>query len=541
MTAADLDVLARTTLAVLAESAVRSLVLAALVGGALAVFGVRGAVARLAAWRFVLLAALVMPLIGMVVPELPLPVPAFPDQASAGVTGAGPSVLGPAVSVVVLADAGATGPSIAVAALAIYALGVVILGLRMVRGWRAVRRVDRASRPVDDDAVRDRLIQLCRRMSLAAAPRLAEVDDKILDVPVTSGVRRPAVFLPASWRRWSEAKLDAVLIHELSHVRRRDTLTQQLAMATRTIFWPSPLGWWLCREVSRLAEQASDEAALESGVDPARYAGILLGFVKVIHARQRPAGTHLAMARASGAERRVEHVLRWQGSPLMSHSARSSALFALAALALVAIVSTARPVVVSAEPAAAPDPPAALRQLPPPPPPPPPTELPPPPPPPPPSELPPSPPPPTEPPPPPPAPPTELPSLPSPTEPPPLPPLPPAPPLSDLLQEVTGDDFARGAYIVPGTKGLTPPVLVSLVHPKYTSEAMRAKIQGTVFVQIVVDTNGDVEKARVIRGLDPGLDEQALVAAEQWRFEPGVLDGTAVRVTTVLVLEFRLH
>jgi TonB family protein len=62
-----------------------------------------------------------------------------------------------------------------------------------------------------------------------------------------------------------------------------------------------------------------------------------------------------------------------------------------------------------------------------------------------------------------------------------------------------------------------------------------------VLVQIVVDTNGDVEKARVIRGLEPGLDEQALIAAEQWRFKPGILDGAAVRVTAVLVLEFRLH
>jgi len=541
MTTADLDVLARTALAVLADSAIRSLLLAVLVGAGLAVFGVRGAVDRLAAWRIVLFAALVMPAVGWVVPELSLPVPSLWEPVSDAVTGARPSVTPSTASFVASAPGGPVGPSAALVALAIYATGVFILGLRTVYGWRAIFRFDRVSRNIDDEAVRDRLVRLCRRMGLARPPRLAEVDDAVLDVPVTSGVRRPALLLPSSWRRWPEAKLDAVLIHELSHIHRRDTLTQQMALAMRAIFWPSPLGWWLRRHVSRLAEQASDEAALESGVDPARYAGILLGFMKVVHNRPFRAGGYCAMARAGGAERRVEHVLRWPGSQLMSLSARSSVLLAIAALGLVATVWTVRPVVVSAEPAVAPDTPSLLRQVPPPPPPPPP--------------------PPTEPPPPtPPTPPLPPPGWddtmppPRPSPPPPLPPplpvpdaqVPPPPPppppaAQDRQWEVPDDDFAAGAFVTPGTERLTPPVLVRRVNPKYTSETMRAKIQGTVFVQIVVDTSGAVEKARVIRGLVPALDEQALVAAEQWTFEPGMLDGAAVRVTTVLVLEFRLH
>jgi protein TonB len=84
-------------------------------------------------------------------------------------------------------------------------------------------------------------------------------------------------------------------------------------------------------------------------------------------------------------------------------------------------------------------------------------------------------------------------------------------------------------------------VAVNIVHPKYTSDAMRAKIQGMVFVQIVVDANGSVEKARIIRGLHPDLDDQALDAARRWTFKPAMLDGRAVPVSSVLMLEFRLH
>src|SRR4029079_7407859 len=110
------------------------------------------------------------------------------------------------------------------------------------------------------------------------------------------------------------------------------------------------------------------------------------------------------------------------------------------------------------------------------------------------------------------------------TPPPPPPPPPPAPRYS-----VPDDDFAKGA-VVPGTSGLTPPKVQHMVQPKYTSEAMRAKIQGQVVVQLIVDAQGAVTNARIIAGLAPDLDEQSLVAVRQWRFEPGTLDGQAVRV-----------
>jgi TonB family protein len=105
---------------------------------------------------------------------------------------------------------------------------------------------------------------------------------------------------------------------------------------------------------------------------------------------------------------------------------------------------------------------------------------------------------------------------------------------------VPDDDFAKGA-VVPGTSGLTPPKVQHMVQPKYTSEAMRAKIQGQVVVQLIVDAQGAVTNARIIAGLAPDLDEQSLVAVRQWRFEPGTLDGQAVRVACFATLEFRLH
>ena len=536
MTTADLDTLARTVLAAMGEATVRSLMLAALVGAALAIFRITRAADRLAAWRLVLWGSVAIPILGVVLPVLPIPIPVFAESSAAQPAYGPAQAIGAlvATSVETAGTVAATGPSLALVLLALYGAGVCLLLMRAARGWLAVRQLRRASRDIDAIDLIDRAADLARAAGIRRSLRLAEAADEILAVPVTFGIRQPVVLLPTSWRDWPASKLEAVLIHEISHIGRRDALTQQLALVVRALFWPSPLGWWLCRHVARLAEEASDEAALQGGVEPTRYAAILLGFMIAVRNRPRRAEWHLAMARASGAERRVALILDWKGSRTMSRSLRTSILLAAAAAGVVAVVSAIRPVTLSASPATLPDAPAWVLQGPPPPPPPPPPPVPPAPPEPP---APPPPPPPRagadpqNPPPPPPPPPPALPK--------PLPP--PPPPTLDWRKFLPDDDFAKDAHAAPDTPGLVAPVVVTRVHPKYTSDAMREKVQGFVFVQIVIGTDGAVEKARVIRGLRGDLDEQALAAARQWTFKPGTLDGEAVRVASVLTLEFRLH
>jgi TonB family protein len=87
------------------------------------------------------------------------------------------------------------------------------------------------------------------------------------------------------------------------------------------------------------------------------------------------------------------------------------------------------------------------------------------------------------------------------------------------------------------------PVLKSKVDPTYTREAMQAKIQGEVWIDAVVETDGTIKIARIQKSLDDklGLDEAAIAAAKKWKFEPGVREGKPVRVSVTLMMEFRLH
>lgn len=216
------------------------------------------------------------------------------------------------------------------AVLGIYLLGVVILLVRLLVGILFSRRFEHAAKSiVDREALRLLRFRSCIA-GLAKTPGLKE--SAMLAVPATVGVRRAVILLPADWRMWTEEQLDTILAHEISHVARRDALTQMLSLVHRAIFWFSPLSWWLDKQLTDLAEQASDEAALAGGADRTRYAETLVEFFKQLGAaRGRVWWQGVSMAKAtkpSSAEERVRRILAWKGAMSMKKS------FALAVIAL---------------------------------------------------------------------------------------------------------------------------------------------------------------------------------------------------------------
>jgi TonB family protein len=104
-------------------------------------------------------------------------------------------------------------------------------------------------------------------------------------------------------------------------------------------------------------------------------------------------------------------------------------------------------------------------------------------------------------------------------------------------------EFAGDAYR-GSVKNLVVPTVLQTVPPRYTPEAMRKRIQGYVWLDVVIGVDGRVRNARVQTSLDPGkngLDAEALIAARKWRFEPGRLNGERVAVVATLLTSFRLH
>jgi len=118
----------------------------------------------------------------------------------------------------------------------------------------------------------------------------------------------------------------------------------------------------------------------------------------------------------------------------------------------------------------------------------------------------------------------------------------------------TGIGAGRGPGLGPGSGGgtgggvyraggnVTAPVLIKQVRPRYTGEALRQKIQGTVVLEAVITTDGCASQIRIVRSLDRGgLDEEATQAVTQWHFEPGRLGGTPVDVLVTILVDFSVR
>ena len=103
----------------------------------------------------------------------------------------------------------------------------------------------------------------------------------------------------------------------------------------------------------------------------------------------------------------------------------------------------------------------------------------------------------------------------------------------------TGGGTGGGVY-QPGA-GIDPPTLIREVHPIYTDDARRQHIEGDVVLEIVVRSDGSVGSIRVKRSLGGGLDQRAIDAVRQWRFNPARRHGTPVDVAVEVAVEFKLR
>lgn len=194
----------------------------------------------------------------------------------------------------------------------LYLVPAVLLLLRVATGWVRMWRIRRA------------------------APTLRALCAYGVDVRVSADVSSPVTFgrtilLPEEFTVWSASKLTAVLSHERAHVLHRDCYVLWLARLATCVFWFDPLAWWVARRLAELAEQTSDEAAVESLRSRADYAEILLGL-----AAARSSTLTAAMAR-SGLSARIGRVL--SGAPLAR---------ALKRWQLALVIATALPVVTAA-------------------------------------------------------------------------------------------------------------------------------------------------------------------------------------------------
>lgn len=157
----------------------------------------------------------------------------------------------------------------------IWFCGFAVVLFTWWKRWRMVTAAVRQGEPMPEGRERETLRRLQQAFGIDAPIDLVASTSNM--EPGIFGIFRPALLLPAGIAgRLDDAQLEAIIAHELCHVRRRDNLAAAFHMIVQSIFWFHPLVWWLGARLVDERERACDEAVLRLGNPPQVYAeGIL--------------------------------------------------------------------------------------------------------------------------------------------------------------------------------------------------------------------------------------------------------------------------
>jgi beta-lactamase regulating signal transducer with metallopeptidase domain len=152
--------------------------------------------------------------------------------------------------------------------------GVLILTVRLMSGWLVVQRLRSHRTTTAPAALVDLAHRLQRRLHISRPVRF--VQSAMVDVPTVIGWLKPVVLMPASaLSALSPEQLEAIIAHELAHIRRHDYLVNLLQTAVETLLFYHPAVWWLSHRIRVEREHCCDDLAVSLCGDPVTYARAL--------------------------------------------------------------------------------------------------------------------------------------------------------------------------------------------------------------------------------------------------------------------------
>lgn len=192
----------------------------------------------------------------------------------------------------------------------VWALGVVIFQMRGIAGWLAARRLARRGvcrAPKEWEARLNRL-----RSQLRVSKPVELLESSLAEVPVVMGYLRPIILMPVSvLAGMPAAQVEAILLHELAHIRRHDYLVNLLQVFAEGLLFYHPAVWWISQTMRTERENCCDDLVVSATGMALEYAKALTA----LESRRRAAETALA-ATDGDLTRRVRR--------LIGHSQRTS-------------------------------------------------------------------------------------------------------------------------------------------------------------------------------------------------------------------------
>lgn len=237
--------------------------------------------------------------------------------------------------------------------LLLWAAGVLVALFPMLLAMVRVRVISQRARPTVDLRWA-KIIRETPEISHLAA-RVRVIESEVASMPMTWGVRRPTLLVPANASSWPDWKCRNILLHELAHVERRDCLTQIIAQVTCALYWFNPLAWVAAHRMRVERELACDDRVISAGSAATEYAENLLEVARSLRAPSFTSQTAIAMARPSQLSGRLLAVLDGR----RNRNGVSRSMFAGATLAAVVAVMALASVTTKATVATAAEAPSA--------------------------------------------------------------------------------------------------------------------------------------------------------------------------------------
>jgi TonB family protein len=216
--------------------------------------------------------------------------------------------------------------------LLVWALGALFVVMKLLRGLARLAWVSAQSKLVLDDDWAQIVLRFRKSLHIVRPVQLLQCADAS-SMPLTWGMVRPCVMLPAGATEWPADRRQAVLSHELAHIARHDWFVQLCAELARGFYWFHPLVWFAGASLRSESECACDDSVLNSGMDASDYANQLLDLARTLKNAHHGWSTALAIARPSNLERRFIAML----NPTLNRggiSRRTGLLLKAAALCL---------------------------------------------------------------------------------------------------------------------------------------------------------------------------------------------------------------
>jgi beta-lactamase regulating signal transducer with metallopeptidase domain len=195
--------------------------------------------------------------------------------------------------------------------LLVWLCGVIVLTVRLMSGWLVVQRLRSHRTTAAPAALVEVAHRLQRRLHIARTVRF--VQSAMVDVPTVIGWLKPVVLMPASaLSALTPEQLEAIIAHELAHIRRHDYLVNLLQTAVETLLFYHPAVWWLSHRIRVEREHCCDDLAVSLCGDPVTYARALADLEGLRGA------AHLGLAANGGSL--LQRVRRLLGAP--THAGR---------------------------------------------------------------------------------------------------------------------------------------------------------------------------------------------------------------------------